>query len=533
MIQHLYIKDFAIIEEVNLDLKQGFTVITGETGSGKSILLEALSVSLGSKANKMMVRHGADRAIIETEFTDNVFRRLISFKGRTTAYRNDEPITVSDLVKANETTVDFHGQHDQQLILNHDRHIDYLDRYCGHEKDVNKIGNIFQDLTSLQSQLNHARQSADERRDRLDLLKFQANEIDTVNPNLGEDYDLEKEFKKLSHLEDIIKTLQSVESQVNTSDSSVTGILEQNFRSVDSLSQYDDDLKNISDLLQTAIIQLQEAGSEISHKLSSSEFDPEVLEEIGERLQALESLKRKYGGSIESVFEKRKWIESQAKTLTRPELSENELLHQIEIKEKAFSELAIQLHQSRLGNSKILSAKVEKAMAVLNMPGAVFKINLSQKDSPNGVVSLNGTLLDGNSRGVDKVEFFLSANPGEPVKPLASIASGGEISRIMLAIKTVFQDLDPVQTLVFDEIDSGISGQAAEKVAEQLLKLSQSKQVFCITHLSQIARKADHHLHITKSVDNNQTFVTVNYLNEIERPKVINELFVGADITSV
>jgi len=532
MIQRLYIKDFAIIDEVDLNLRPGFTVITGETGSGKSILLEALGVSLGRKADKIMVRDGSDRAVIETEFNDNAFRRLISNKGRTRAYRNDEPITVGDLVKANETTVDFHGQHDQQLILDVNRHIDYLDRYCHHEKDVMDIGEIFQELTSLQSQLNHARRSADERRDRLELLKFQAHDIDAVNPKIGEDLELDKEYKKLSHLEDILKTLQSVQDQVNTGENSVIDILEQNLRSVESLSRYDEELKKISDLLQSSLIQLQEAGSDISFRLSGSEFDPEELAAVGERLQALETLKRKYGGSLEAVMEKRASIQAEVRSLTRPELSEDELLRQIKTKEDEFSDYAIRLHHSRKKNATILSSKIENAMSGLNMPGAVFEIKLSQKNSENGFVAFKDEHFEGHAKGIDTVEFFLSANPGESVKPFAAIASGGEISRIMLAIKAVFQDLDPVQTLVFDEIDSGISGKAAEKVAEQLLKLSKSKQVFCITHLSQIARRADHHLHIVKSVKNGQTFVTANYLNELESPQVINELFVGPEMTS-
>ncbi len=532
MIQHLYIKDFAIIDEVNLDMKPGFTVITGETGSGKSIILEALSVSLGAKADKLMVRFGADRAVIETDFNQTSYRRLISNKGRTKAFQNDEPITVTNLKKSNETTVDFHGQHDQQLILNTDRHIDYLDHFCGHKDDVNKLGQTYQELTSYQTKLYRIRQTENERRDRLDLLKFQAQEIDSVNPILDEDLKLDKDFKKMSHLEDIIKTLQLVQNQVNTGDNSVIDILENNFRSIESLSQYDEDLKQISEMYQTAIIQLQEAGTDISMQLSGSEFDAEILSEISERLQALESLKRKYGGSIEAVLNNRESIHLEIKSLTKPELSEDEILKQIKFKQNKFSILAKRLHQSRLKNAKILSAKVENAMSLLNMPGAVFKINISMKKSDSGFFVINGENVEANSQGIDWVQFFLSANPGEPVKPLASIASGGEISRIMLAIKTVFQDLDPVQTLIFDEIDSGISGIAAEKVADQLLKLSKSKQVICITHLSQIAQKADYHLHITKIVENDQTFVKVNYLNEIESSRIISELFVGTKETS-
>ena len=533
MIQRLYIKDFAIIDEINLDLKPGFTVITGETGSGKSILLKALSVSLGAKADKVMVRNGSNRAIIETEFNENVFRRLISNNGRTKAYCNNEPITINDLIKANETSVDFHGQHDQQLIMEPNRHIDYLDRYCRHEKDVLKIGELFQELTSLRAQLNHARQSADERRDRLELLKFQANEIDSADPIIGEDFELDKKYKKLSHLEDIIKTLQIVHDQVNTSDNSVIDLLEKNLRSIDSIAVYDEELNKISELFKTSIIQLQEGGVEISNRLSGLEFNPGELLEVGDRLQAIEGLKRKYGGSMESILEKRNEIQVEVNSLTKPELSEDEILRQIHIKVNDYSELAIQLYHSRKKNANLLSRKIEESMATLNMPGAIFDIKITQKKTGNSFVLINGEKVDGNVKGIDMIEFFLSANPGEVVKPLASIASGGEISRIMLAIKTVFQDLDPVQTLVFDEIDSGISGKAAEKVADLLLKLSKSKQVFCITHLSQIAIRANHHLHIVKSIKNDQTIVEMKYLSEKESPKVINELFVGKNVMSV
>ena len=530
MIHHLYIKDFAIIDEMELDLKPGLTVITGETGSGKSILLDALSVSLGRKADKIMVRNGSNRSVIETKLENSTFRRLIFSHGRTKAFRNDEPITIGDLGKVNEMAVDFHGQHDQQLILNVNRHIDYLDRYCRHDADLEKTSQLYSDLSELKIKLKNALQSADERKDRLELLNFQANEIDAANLKVGEDIILENEYKRMFHIEEILKTLRSLQGQINSDDQSIVDMLSHNHRLVESLVQYDENLKVISDLLQSSVIQLQEAGTEISGQLSLTEFDPDEISKVEQRLQVIESLKRKYGGSIESVLEKRISIQKEVKSLVSPEQSEDELHKKINMKEKDFSQLAIRLHKSRVQKSKKLSNKIENAMAELNMLGSDFEIKITQQISENGFVSMDNNVLDANARGIDMVEFFLSANPGEPVKPLATIASGGEISRIMLAIKTVFQDLDPVQTLVFDEIDSGISGKAAEKVAEQLVKLSKSKQVFCITHLSQIARSADHHLHIVKSVKNGQTFVKANYLNELESPKLILELFTGKEI---
>ena len=532
MIQRLYIKDFAIIDELSFPLKPGLTVITGETGSGKSILIEALSVSLGGKADKIMVKSGSERAVIETEFKDGTFRRLISQKGRTKAYRNEEPIALNDLISVNETRVDFHGQHDQQLILKSNRHIEYLDRFCNHAEMVYKVNDLYQELGFLRLKLDTLRKSAEESSNRLDLIKFQANEIDSVNPKLNEDIELDREFKKLSHLETILSTLATLQDQLMNGERSVTDILNRNLRSLEPLVQYDESLKRIMDLLNTSIIQLQEAGSESSLQLSNANFDPDELAQVEERLQALETLKRKYGGSIESVMEKWDRIEFELKEMTSPEQSETELDHKIKKLEIEFSSLSLKLHQTRKIKSKLLSKNIEQAMSDLNMDGARFEIQIQQQTSDNAFVSLNGEMVEENQNGIDIVEFFLSANPGEAVKPLASIASGGEISRIMLAIKTVFQEMDPVGTLVFDEIDSGISGLAAEKVAEQLVNLSKSKQVFCITHLSQIANKADHHLHVEKSVQNGKTSVSAYFLKENERTRVYNDLFFGSAMTS-
>ena len=532
MIQRLYIKDFAIIDEIDINFKPGLTVITGETGSGKSILLQALSVSLGAKADKIMVRNGSQRAVIETEFKDREIRRLISDQGRTKAYQNDEPITLANLIKMNETRVDFHGQHDQQLILDSNRHIDYLDRYCGHEREVNSLEDTYRELNDLRSKLDRLHQSAEETRDRLDLLKFQATEIDAVDPKIGEDFKFDQLYKKLSHIEEILRTLQKAHSKLSTEDHSLLDQLSNTVQALASLEKYDLELTKITDLLKSSIIQLQEAGSEITSQLSESEFEPDELSIIEDRLNALETLKRKYGGSIESVLERRKFIQEELQTLKNPEQSEKALIEIIKEKEKMFSMTAISVHKKRKEKSNDLSSKIEGAMEELNMPGAHFEIRIGQERSDHGFVDYNNELHMGNPKGIDTVEFFLSANPGEPVKPLAAVASGGEISRIMLAIKTVFQDMDPVKTLVFDEIDSGISGQAAERVAAHLVRLAKSKQVFCITHLSQIARQADHHLHIVKYIENDHTYVELKYLNEVESPKVIQELFVGTETAS-
>lgn len=533
MIQRLYIKDFAIIDEIDIDLRPGLTVITGETGSGKSIILEALSVCLGAKADKIMVRNGSKRAIVETVFKKHSYRRLISQEGRTKAFKNDEPITLGNLIKSDETKVDFHGQHDQQLILDSDRHIDYLDRYCGHEKEVANLSKLFFELSELRLKLKHLQQSATQMLEHLDLLKFQANEIDSIDPKIDEDFLLDTTYKRLSHLEETLRTLRNLQASLTLGDQSITDQVAKSLHNIESLEKYDQEINKISILLQSSMIQLQEAGAEISIKLSESEFDPNELSLVEDRIQSLETLKRKYGGSIEAVIDKRKLIDQEVRAIRSTEDSEKDIMKMLNVKEQEFSKIAIDIHKRRIERSKGLSSKIESKMAELNMLDAKFEIRITQDRSDNGFITLNNKSYSHNPNGIDSLEFFLSANPGEPVKPLVNIASGGEVSRIMLAIKTVFQDVDPVETLVFDEIDSGISGQAAEKVAKQLLQLSSSKQIFCITHLSQIAKKADNHLHILKHVKDGITFVNVKYLNEIEAPRVIDQMFLGIETVSV
>ncbi len=529
MIKRLYIKNFAIIKEIEIDFLPGLTVITGETGAGKSILLEALGVALGSKADKIMVRNGADRAVIEAKFNDLEIRRLVFNTGRTKSYKNDEWISLLDLKKENFSRVDFHGQHDQQLILNSVSHIDYLDRYCKHNLDVKKLEKIHYDISELKVELNRLDESEIKKIEKLDLLKFQANEIDLINPILDEDIQLKDTFKKLSNIEEIIKSLEKIKNIICDNDYSINEQLNTVQSELISIEKYDSSLSKISNLVKGSILQLDEAITDINIELVETDFNQENLAEIEERLNSLESLKRKYGGSIQSVLDERKNIEKELNSFENLENSQKKISKAIKKKEGIFSKLAILIHEKRKRKSKELSKEIVLAMKELNMGGARFDINIKCDEDSSGFVILTGVPMAENSKGIDKVEFYLSANPGEPTKPLSSVASGGEISRIMLAIKTVFQNYDPVHTLVFDEIDAGISGKAARKVAEHLLHLSQKKQVICITHLSHIATQADNHLHVEKYIKDKQTYVDMKYLNKTESFNVIQELFIGSN----
>ncbi|MBA65577.1 MAG: hypothetical protein CMG55_07235 [Candidatus Marinimicrobia bacterium] len=530
MIKNLHIKNYAIINELNIDFKSGLTVITGETGSGKSILLESLAVSLGAKVNKEMVKSKEKRAVINVSFSDRDISRIISNQGRSKSYQNDEPISLNELKKENNTLIDFHGQHDQQLILNNKSHIDYLDQYCQHQKDVDKLISIHNEIIELRNTLDSLKIESKDKNDRLSLLEFQANEIDLVNPSSNEEQVIQQKYSKLSNVKKIKEILQNSKYSLYDCDPSIEQQIIQIQKKLIGIIDYDTNVSKISELLKEVMIQLDEANSELVLQIEDLDFDNEEMIIIADRINAFDILKRKYGGTIESVLDYRKKIQSEILSLKTFDKSENILKSNIKTKEDAYSKIAIKIHKNRKVKSKELSMSIEKKMSDLNMPNSKFDIKIDLLENKDGFVKINNKFYKEHNKGIDNVQFFLSTNSGEPVKPLSFIASGGEISRIMLSIKTVFQDLDPVETLVFDEIDTGISGVAAKKVSNHLLELSKSKQVICITHLSQIVNQANNHLHVSKYSEGGNTFVNVKYLNKNERSKIIYSLFHGEQV---
>ena len=530
MIKSLYVKDYAIITEITIDFKPGLTVITGETGSGKSILLNALEVSLGAKINKQMIKSNAERAVVVSKFNGLELRRIIFKTGRSQFYRNDIPISLSKLKNENITLIDFHGQNDQQLILNNKSHIDYLDQYCQHQNEVDKLIKTHHELIDLKEKLQSIKMASKEKNNRLDLLEFQANEIDLVNPTIEEDSIIRQKFKKLSNVQKIREKLQNSKLSLSDCEPSVEQQTTQVQNDLICLIDFDPNIRKISELLKEALIYLGEASSEISSQIANLDFDEDEINVLAERINAYDLLKRKYGGAIESVLEYRVNIQSEIVSLKNFDKTESSIVSKIQEKEIFFSKLALMIHDERKAKSKKLSKLIEKRMSELNMPNSKFVIKIDTKENKNAFVKFDNKNFENNSKGIDIVEFYLSTNPGEMVKPLSYVASGGEISRIMLAIKTVFQNLDPVKTLVFDEVDTGISGVAAKKVSNHLLTLSKSKQVICITHLSQIAINADNHLHVSKQVNGEDTSVKVRYLNKNERSKIINSLFHGDQV---
>jgi len=534
MIKKLFIKDFAIIKELEIPLKNGLTVITGETGAGKSILLKALGFALGAKSDKIYVRSGQEQSVVEVEVQtnkDSIYRRLLSKGGRSRSFVNDEPtidINYKSLVKV---IADFHGQNEQQYILNSNTHIDFLDSYCKSEELVKKIEFIFSNLSKTIDLLNKAKIQQETASNQKELLKFQLNEINSISPQENEDVRLGVEFKRLNHIDELISTVQNMNQSLTEHDHSIYRQLISTLNDLERLSNYDKNLGTFIDSLKQASISIQDASVSLFQYAENIDNDPEQSKIIEDRLQEIESLKRKYGGSIESIFTFKSQAEVELESLSGLDQKIIDLEEERNLLVTQYQKIADQLHESRINNAIKLSKEIELEMSELNMAGSTFEILINTKPDSESLINFNQERIAFGSKGYDNIEFFLSANPGELPKPLVKVASGGEVSRIMLAIKSVLKKSDPVETLIFDEIDSGISGQAAEKVALSLEALAKNKQVLCITHLPQIASRAHHHMYISKKINNNQTDVVLNYLKEEEKLEAIAGLFSGENIS--
>lgn len=529
MIKHVSIGNFAILDKVELDFNPSLTVITGETGSGKSILLQAIGVATGGKTTKTMVKSGEKRAVVEVDFDGSSFRRILFNTGSSKSFADDEPIKIADLQALTGKLLDFHGQHEQQLIMDPGNHIEYLDRYGNLLGIRRELESTYNELNAANDELEKRRQLLASSKEKTELLEFQKNEITAVNPRQGEDEDLSNNFQKLSNIDRIQNTVKEIHKYMIDSDGSVSERLGQGIRDLGELCRYAGDLKKVTDQLEDARLNLQDALDTAMGIADSAVIDPEQLREYEERILALEGLKRKYGGSIEAVLDKLQTIESQLAELSSLDENITELRERIRGLEEKYSALALKIHKKRVELTGPLAEQIEKGMEILNMPGGKFEIHVDSKPDPDSFFTLNGKGAKIFPDGIDIVTFFLSANPGEKPKPLAEIASGGEISRIMLAIKSVFSKIDPVHTLIFDEIDSGISGLTAEKVAKSLRVLANGKQVICITHLPQIASQADNHLHVTKKVMGNKTSVSFDYVKGDVRMNIIRQLYSGKD----
>ena len=540
MLAQLFINNIAVIERASIDLEKGFTVLTGETGAGKSIIIDAIHAILGQRTSKELVRTGAQTASVSALFTELdpellamldqlsipreedgslLVQRDIRLEGRSHCKLNGAPATVSMLKQLGPRLVTIHGQHESYELLSPDVHITYLDSFGGLEELLQTYQAAYRALRKTQRELEALQTDEGEKARLSDLLHYQIDEIEAANVQVGEREELESQREILRNHEKIAAGVAFLRNMLSGDEEREGVLAELSQASTEAVrvASYFPELEDVSQKLQEAGFLLEDVDSIL--RTLSIDFDPALQETIEERLDLLYKLGRKYGGSEEKILE---FLETCRNRLHQIEFADEErerLEHQYETQKKQAIALAKHLSEKRREASGSFMRQVKQELSFLNMPGVTLEAEIQR-------VPLY-------SMGCDKIQFLVSANKGEPPKPLSKIASGGELSRIMLAIKTVLTGKDKVDTLIFDEVDTGISGAAANKVGQKLKQVSRNRQVLCITHLAQIAALADHQLLISKHVEGERTFTQVQELDFEGRKREVARIIGGEQVTDL
>ncbi|NLP46612.1 MAG: DNA repair protein RecN [Epulopiscium sp.] len=545
MLIHLYIKNIALIDEIHLDLHESFNILTGETGAGKSILIDSINLALGGRVNRELIRNKEEEAVVELLFqihnettlkilekfglsTDEeqclLVSRTIQKTGRSLSRINGRLVTLSMLKEITAHLIDVHGQHEHQSLLNTSMHIELLDQFCPKElKELKQqLSILYQKYSQFKHQLNRFSFNEQEKIRQLDLLEFQLNEINQANLREEEEEKLLVKRKIYSNAQKISTGLYQVYQLLQGENQQTKSVIEQLGEVISilgELSTIDPSLNSLYQNIETIHIQLQEYNRDLSTYLVEIENDPHILDQIENRLHIIYNLKRKYGSSITEILRYKKQLESEIEILQHSQEHNEYIRKEMNKIQKQMEELCHSITIIRKKTGLQLEQQIEKHLQSLQLKDSKFKISIENK-------------INISSNGWDKVEFLISTNIGEPVKPLTKIASGGEMSRIMLAIKTVLADVDDIETLIFDEIDTGISGRTAQKVAEKLMFIAKQHQIICITHLPQIAAMADRHYLIQKTTKNTHTTTYIHLLSDEQIIQELARLVGGAVITS-
>ena len=528
MVTTLHIKNVGIIDDINIELNEGFNVLTGETGAGKTLIIGSLAILAGGRFSKEMIRNGEEFSFIEANFycpnneqsIDNniIVSREINLNGRNSCKINGRLVTVNELKEFMSKIIDIHGQHDSQLILNPVNHIMYLDKFIGNEIKENlcKYAEKLTKYNELKQELKNTYGEDQEKERRLDLLRYQYNEIEQAKLKKNEEEELQEKHKMMQNAEKLKENLCEIDSNLN--DNAITAIS----NAIHNLEKIQDCGKEYNEklsILKNSYYDIQELARDFSYMREKIDFDEDERNQLEERLDLIYSLKRKYGNTISEILEFQNNVELEIHKIENLDEYHKKIKTQIETIKKDLFEIANQISNTRTKYAKELSYKINQELKDLEMPNAKFetKVNKTEKFYENGI---------------DEVEFMICTNIGEGLKPLAKIASGGEMARIMLGIKNVLADVDEVSTLVFDEIDTGISGKASKAVAEKMKSISNLHQVICITHLPSIAAKGDYNYYISKQTKENKTYTSIKLLNEEETIEEIARISSG-EITEI
>ena len=541
MLTSLQVRDYAIVDRITVDFEPGMTVLTGETGAGKSILVDAVGLVLGDRGGGQLVRDGAKRAEFSAEFDvseqplvrewleqqaldqedECLLRRVISAEGRSRAFVNGNAVTMQQLKTLGELLLDIHGQHFHQSLGRRAVQRQLLDYYGELMEQRRTTEAAYADWHSLREQLDQLRTAEADRASRLDLLQFQLQELEALDLEEGEIDALQAEREKLKHsgalADGVASSLQSLsESEAANANS----LLVEAMRSLQAVAAYDSELQPMTELLDTAAIQIAEARDALQRYGDSIDMDPARRDWVEERMDALHSVARKHRVNVEDLAVLLGQLRKEVDELTHAEERGMQLEQQVSNARATYRELAAALSGERKKAAKAFAAAVTDTMGGLGMPGGVFAVNITP-------------LADdaAKSWGIDDIEFLISANPGQPAMPLSRVASGGELSRMSLAIQVIASDGSAIPTMVFDEVDSGVGGRVAEMVGRRLRELGTNRQVLCVTHLPQVASQADRHFRISKVSDGKSTRTGVAALSRDERIEELARMLGGVEIT--
>lgn len=540
MLTTLYIENIAVIEKTSIDFSQGLNVLTGETGAGKSIIIDSINAIMGQRTSKELVRTGAKTALVTAQFDDVndtvkaklselgydnedddtlILQRTISSTGKSSCKINARPASVSVLKEIAKNLINIHGQHESYELFSPDTHIDYIDSFGELDKELEDYREKYKKYKALKKQLSEANSDESARLHEIDLLTYQSTELFNADVQPDETEQLENERIILMNSEKIFTLLNDAKELLDGDERTQGGVesVETAMNYIQKASSLNAEYESISESITDAYYNLRDCIESISDAAESVESDPQRLEEIEERLDLLNRLTRKYGcecNELPSLAEK---MQARLEELLNYDKNRDKLEADYKIAENEVRKSAQRLSEIRKKTAKVFSERVREEMSFLNMPNVQIITQFEDTDF--------------YEKGTDKVEFLISANPGEPPRPVAKIASGGELSRMMLAIKTVLASTDDIDTLIFDEVDTGISGSAAQKVGLKLREVSRSSQVLCVTHQAQLASLADAHYLISKQVEDGRTFTQVRLLDFDGRKQELARIIGGVSIT--
>ena len=537
MLNLLHIENIAVIEQADIHFGKGFNVLTGETGAGKSIVIDAISAILGERAYRDVIRTGTDRAFVSAVFSDVpklewfdengvaydqtelLLQREIYADGKNVCRVNGRPVTVALLKKLGAQLVNIHGQHDSQQLFDEDSHLLYLDLFAKNNDLLTAYAEKYRTVTDVRQEIQRLSMDESEKLRRVENLRYQIEEIQRAELTSGEDEELENRRKVLQNSEKLMDGLAKSVSALYGDDDreGAAGLVSEATHALSKITRYDDRLASLHDRISELMYAVQDAAEELRDQMDTLSYSGDELEQIESRLDVIHRLKRKYGGSVDEILAYLSRAETELDEIEFADDRIEKLKKQLVGLEKAAMEAGILLRKSRMLAAKELQTRLGEELTALDMPRAQFVCQFEEKPMA--------------ADGLDSMRFLMTANIGEALKPMSKVASGGELARIMLAIKNVMAEQDLVGTLIFDEVDAGVSGRAAQKVAEKLHAVSGNKQVLCVTHLPQIAAAANVHLLIEKTESNGRTYTHVNPLDKEGRKREIARIIGGAEIT--